>query len=422
MLAFTGTFATAGSYLLVGATSNSTSSGNASIYVRQIAITESLPGAFALTPSTLTVPCNTSVSQTFTANTVTAIPSGTLTYTWTIGSGWSYLGTPGPTTVTTPTNSITLVSSGSSTAPANVSVGVNFNGRNESNLTCAVSLVPLSSLTISGGNSMCTTGASNVYTIPNLPTGATIAWAATPTGIVTLSSTSGASTTLTRSGAVGKVSLTATVTACGSVAGLTLPITVGVLDNTKLTVVGEGPGICPNVPIMFGARYNGSCANFNAAGISDITWNVSPTPTQIVYNDGTAGCTGSVNNAGVTIKFPASPTQYNVKITATNACGTTSFSTPYVVQIMSSGCGSHLVTVSPNAASSTVTVATISKTADATFDEVKIYNLQGTLKKQFQYKKVNSATLNVADLSNGIYFIEVTSGKVKDKLQLIIQK
>ena len=85
-------------------------------------------------------------------------------------------------------------------------------------------------------------------------------------------------------------------------------------------------------------------------------------------------------------------------------------------------CGSHLVTVSPNAASSTVTVATISKTSAFTFDEVEIYNLQGNLKKQFKYKKVNSATLNIADLSNGIYFIEVTSGTIKDKLQLIIQK
>jgi hypothetical protein len=103
-----------------------------------------------------------------------------------------------------------------------------------------------------------------------------------------------------------------------------------------LTIVSEGPDVCPGVAVEFGARYNGSCTNFIDEGITNVTWTVSPTPTSIEDNAGMAGCAiASKNNSGVLITFPSSPTLYNVTITATNACGTSGSSSPYVVTVES---------------------------------------------------------------------------------------
>lgn len=61
-------------------------------------------------------------------------------------------------------------------------------------------------------------------------------------------------------------------------------------------------------------------------------------------------------------------------------------------------------------------------TTDNEIDEVKVYDMQGTLKIQRKFNKLKSTTINVSDLKRGTYVIEIINGEYKEKQQLIIQK
>ncbi|HEU5167025.1 MAG TPA: T9SS type A sorting domain-containing protein [Chitinophagaceae bacterium] len=123
--------------------------------------------------------------------------------------------------------------------------------------------------------------------------------------------------------------------------------------------------------------------------------------------------------AQITITRNVCDVWYDIAVEAVNTCGV---SAKTHKNVYVPPCG-NFFQVSPNPASSSITVsADESKVESKTFDEVRIYNFQGMLMK---YQKLNSAkttTLNVTDLINGNYFIEIKSGTYKEKQQLIIQK
>lgn len=82
--------------------------------------------------------------------------------------------------------------------------------------------------------------------------------------------------------------------------------------------------------------------------------------------------------------------------------------------------------VSPNPSSTDVTVSTdetnAQVTENTTFNEVRIYNLQGTLKKYQKFNKVKSAKINLTGLPDGTYFVEIVNGSYTEGHQLIIQR
>lgn len=82
--------------------------------------------------------------------------------------------------------------------------------------------------------------------------------------------------------------------------------------------------------------------------------------------------------------------------------------------------------LSPNPATNTTTIsaANINSTqqVQAMVDEVRIYDMQGNLKKYYKLNKVKSAKVDISELKSGNYFIEITDGSYKEKLQLLIQK
>ncbi|MGK2863778.1 MAG: T9SS type A sorting domain-containing protein [Chitinophagaceae bacterium] len=88
-------------------------------------------------------------------------------------------------------------------------------------------------------------------------------------------------------------------------------------------------------------------------------------------------------------------------------------------------CGSYYM-VSPNPASTGITVSTdegkTQTTENKTFDEVRIYDFEGTLKKYQPFNKVKTASINTSGLSTGTYIIEIVNGSYKERHQLIIQK
>lgn len=82
--------------------------------------------------------------------------------------------------------------------------------------------------------------------------------------------------------------------------------------------------------------------------------------------------------------------------------------------------------ISPNPASGDITVSSdnskMSSAGNKTFDEVRIYDMQGNLKKHQKFDKVKSASINISMLTNGSYLIVISDGAYKERKQLLIQK
>ncbi len=112
---------------------------------------------------------------------------------------------------------------------------------------------------------------------------------------------------------------------------------------------------------------------------------------------------------------------YDIAVAAINICGT---SVQTHRQAYVPPCGFAFV-VSPNPASNSINIARDDSnpqlSATATFDEVRIYDLQGNLKKDQKYSNASSATINIQGLISGSYIVQITSGTLEEKHQLIIQ-
>lgn len=150
---------------------------------------------------------------------------------------------------------------------------------------------------------------------------------------------------------------------------------------------------------------------------------VDPVPGAISYNWYKNGALQTGH--GSFIQFPIARNvcnvYYDIAVEAINACGTSSqtHANAYVPPCNNS------FTVSPNPASNSINVspdANSSKlSTNITIDEIRIYDLPGTLKKYQKFNKAHSATINIQGFTHGSYFIEITSGTYQEKHQLIIQ-
>lgn len=173
---FTVTGNTVYPYMIVWASGGQSNLSLDVLSISNITIVQTSVPTFTITPPSVTIPCGTSTQQTFTVNNVYNSP-GNLSYEWNLGTannGWIYLGTAAPQSFSTTNNSITLTSNSSATSLSNVSVTVKLNGNNYTTLTSNVTLgTPTFSFSISGDDIICN---SSIYSIPNLPSGASVAW------------------------------------------------------------------------------------------------------------------------------------------------------------------------------------------------------------------------------------------------------
>ena len=136
---------------------------------------------------------------------------------------------------------------------------------------------------------------------------------------------------------------------------------------------------------------------------------------------------GALNNVyhSGSAHFAVSKTQcdieYDIAVEAVNSCGTSlqSHANAYVP------CNNYFM-IAPNPATNNVSIAVdetkSAKGTDATFEEVTIYDLQGNLKKNQKYNKTKTASIDVSDLINGNYFIEIKSGAIRERKSLLIRK
>ncbi len=254
---------------------------------------------------------------------------------------------------------------------------------------------------IFGADYFCTT--SNPYSVTNLPPGATVTWSASPQGIVSLTS-NGNSVTATKI-TDGTFSLIATITgaACPSTISRTLKAG-SVWPDMNIygpTYVSCGQVVTYQTSYIEGAGYQWSYPSSWIYNYGQGTWSITMQIPDYAY-ESTAG---------------------EIRLLTYDACNNTRLSTLYV----SSSCGEsyYYYSMSPNPATSTVTVYsketnTKEKTKHETITEVNIYDQQGNLKKHQKFGKVNKATINIADLRTGVYFIEIVDDNYKERQQLSV--
>ena len=158
-------------------------------------------------PSTKTIPCGSSDSQTFTVTNEYSTPNVT-NHLWNLGAdnGWLYNGNPAPETISTGNSNTLSLIPVCNKLKKDISVIVTAAGNNyQSNTASIINSSP--SLYINGNSTFCS--GSEVYSISNLPCNSSVAWSTSNSGIATINP-SGSSTILTKTGN-GDVVITATI-------------------------------------------------------------------------------------------------------------------------------------------------------------------------------------------------------------------
>lgn len=246
-----------------------------------------------------------------------------------------------------------------------------------------------------GPSILCTTGN---YSFASVPPGASFNWSVSPSGIATPSPLTGSSTTLTKTG-TGNVTLTAQVTNyCGSN-----------FTTSKTIAVGSpqpGPISFQLIDLTIGRIH----ATINPVeGATSYNW----------YKNGVLHTTHHGTFAQIPISKTQCDIEYDISVAAINTCGASSqtHANAYVP------CD-NFFRISPNPATNSVTVSIVADKATdsgkADFEEARIYDLKGNLKKQQRFGKTKTGNIDISLIPNGTYLVEIISGGYKEKHQLII--
>ena len=348
-----------------------------------------------------------------------AVQTGTLAgtvpvYTWSLGAnnGWLYLGNNAPATISiTNDNSIMLTPiCGQTQSSLSVNIAANCNNYTASNTVANIAGNPY----INGASIVCSATAASNYSITNIPCDATVSWSVSPVGIISLSASSGNTTTATRT-SYGNATITAIISSaiCGTftktfqVSTITRQTNSGTytqpynyINPTPFQTYKIFPFMAPGTPIHL--EINGN-----------------PTFTSFYINNSSATVNWTLLSTNVVriITYPNSTIVGNVY--TTNECGQ-QVSNTFYMQMGGSGRMAVSTTsnfsISPNPASSYLQIsvnknAQEGKTFEPTFTSVNIYDKMGILKLQNNFKQgTNFATINIAGLINDTYVLKIFDG------------
>lgn len=378
------------------------------IEIKKITITETPPAAsFNVTSSPTTITCGTATPVTFTVNNG-AGTIGITGYNWGLGAtpnGWLLPnGTAAPATYSTGTaNTLTLTpvcgKALSSVSATVIAGGTNYNTNNAGTVSIAQPF-----FSISGSSAFCS--GSTAYTINGLPCNASIAWAAPASGFGSLSSLTTSPTTLTYGGTSGTFTLTANVTSCAATTPVTLPVHVGAYTVSDYTLSGNNGSTnwCPNQTISFG---------LSGAGSSNYSWTI-PTGWSIVYNS-------NVNYIAIRSPASSNPPTGTLSVSFTEPCGTTLTKNIFLTY-NSSACTTSPYTLSPNPASSYLTIACTSLQTYCNIAAVQITDLYGNVLSSQSWPYTNqSVQMSVSFLQNGNYIAKTYDGTQWYSNQFIVQ-
>jgi hypothetical protein len=391
-------------------------SGDVVSLISSISITKS--ANLPLSPSTLSVACGSTTAQTFTVGNPNGI-TGIQSYTWSLGAnnGWLYNGSAAPATITTTAATLSLTPVCGS-AQSNVSVSATIGGTvYAANNICTVTN-GAGSLTINGSSVICS--ASGVYSVSGVPCGQNATWSVSPAGYATLSCTNCNQTTVTPQVQNMPFTLSATATGCSG-QNLNSSLTVSAGNTLTGTIYQAGLAIATmntanSVPAGATSVY------FQWSGVSNITCTQSSTSPPVSQ-------TGFIYypSPGYFWFTLSSGQSITVNFTGTGCGGAVLASRSFYV-------GSSHYAVSPNPASGTVTIASISSQTQATelskaavsgssIKMVTILDANGSVKKQQQFSGITKTVqLDVSSLLPGIYFVQISDGQYSETQKLVISR
>jgi hypothetical protein len=308
----------------------------------------------------------------------------------------------------------------------------NFNVRHDSlfqaqaewlynEITGNIATIP--GLVISGQTNVCNNRPS--YFTVNLPPGGSVVWNSSPSGKVTLTPVSSNTVQATPvNSPTGSYTLIATVTAsCISTATQT-QVFFGA--NIPLYTCQEvGNGTCTQLLYMCNQQYYaGRGFSVPNSSLHPPYWHWWVSGGK--FSDGSTSqyVPGYVPSVFVTPDMPN--TGCYVYVRPVNDCFMEDTYEPFKYIMINTGqsCGGYYV-MSPNPAASDINVSTIEKTSEPQTDRsitaINIYNQQGMMRKQKKFGKVQSATMSIGDLVDGMYVVEIVSGDYKEQKQLLVK-
>jgi hypothetical protein len=364
--------------------------------------------------TSLSLTCGASSPYTFTVE--NGNQASCLSYQWNLGSdnnNWLYNGNPAPQYISTTSNSLTLTPATCNGKPADVSATLKVNNTDFATLKVPVTLA-IPTFNISGNDYLCN---SENYEIGGLPCNATVNWSISNPSLAIL----------TTNGNIANVKIVndGTITLTATISGLcgtgNVVISKQILmgwppqNNNGIGGMSEGQAFC------IGTRFN------------VYTTMVTTNPPNWRVIGGTIEYTSLPEH--IYIQLDNNPGGFAIMIDYVDVCGNLRVSQRSGTKFYDGNCTgtpietrmqTNAVTVFPNPASSQVTIimnrnnAIITNSADDKIKAIKIYDVTGRLRKKQQYNNATNVTINVSDLLNGIYFVEIINnhGSIRRNLNI----
>lgn len=275
---------------------------------------------------------------------------------------------------------------------------------------CAA-VVKALNLTVSGPAVVC---ASGTYTVPGLPAGLSVVWTSSNTSVATVTQ-SGNQATLTKVGN-GTVVLSANIQGCQSNV-VSMNVSIGLPASVNVTITPTPATASGFLLIDINEPYY----NFDAVNLPGYTyqWVFQPllsSPPMYI---------STPNEPSMWIESYSSGATYTASLVLSNSCASQT-----VWRQKMKVTGSSMFTVSPNPASDVIAIqpkqsAVAAKTMGASpvVTEVRVYDQMGNLKRQQSFGAGTPAVqVNVSGLKEGLYYVEINTGKVKEKQTFIISR
>lgn len=358
--------------------------------------------------------------------------SGTWSFHWTIGSGWTNSGS-----MYTTSNIIFLTPSSPSITPGSISVVAYFTNNNGNTSgynvgSCSVSRVTtFTSDAVINGNNVCS--GSSVFNITGLKVNENVIWSLSNPSLATLSNSSNTQTTVNMTGVHGSGDLIATITnACGQSVQKLFSLYSGPPSfNEFICFSADGHDFCSGLVDVQSSSmpFLGVKDRINASfsGMTSAERNNSANwEWEKLNNNITLSKTLNVAKIGL-IYFG----QTGVKVRAKNACGWSDwqqldFDIRAIFEYTSKSVSvnSDLYEVSPNPANDVINV-NLKKNEIPVSDNLKksqceLFDMQGNLKKKIVLEGKNDANIVVSDLKKGIYLLKIKQGGNTENHRIII--
>lgn len=281
-------------------------------------------------------------------------------------------------------------------------------------------------LVISGPTNACN-NISSSYSV-NLPPGGSVVWSSFPTGLVSLSPDNSYAVEATPiNNPTGSYTLTATVTASCITTPVHTQVNFYSTPPPPYDCYEIGNGTCSQTQYLCTEQFfteKGFTIPNNIPGVPYWHWVVYGG----TFSDGSTDKIVPRSTNMMTVTPQWGYMSYVIYITPVSECMVENFS-PFSYVVLNTNqpwpCDGYYFTMSPNPASSDITVSTLENSSksgtDRSITSINIYNQQGMLKKQRKFGKVKTASMSVSDLTNGTYVIEIVSGDYKERKQLIVQ-